>query len=506
MSATGVSALFDALDLLKAPAILPAVRAARFADDITLLLRVLAMDAATLKQAVVHTGASAAVLCEAAEFFVLQVCFTPGIDSYRILAANREDPVTRIREHYRLLVRWLHPDRNSDVWQTVFLDRVNRAWRDLRRVEERAEYDRSGPAQRDASDPSPWVAGMPASAVGRAAGTPMGKRVSARAMQRLPSLVLGGLGTFAALFLLLMYLVQDDDARTRTLSLEDADRTSAPVPMGGALLRSDAVGESTRWAPEATATLVTPPPATAARNTSASDSKAHAPATARLQHPEPPAAAPVAMPGPARRQPIQVASAAAARSVKVREAKVIAAAELTVEPALPSLALPSVAIPSVAIPNDSAAASSVAARRADPPATQSFLDAATTVNDTPSRGKADEVLVDQLLQQFRNAYVEGDLIKLMALFTREARNRAEGSKRLADDYRTLFQSSQARRLSLHDRSWWREGDMVAVVATFDAAITPNGGARSRRIGGDIRFELRREGDAVRIARIRHQAE
>ncbi len=549
MSVAAASAVSYALDLVKVPAAVPAARAARFPTDITTLLRLVAMDSTTIEQSVTLTGESEAQLLDAAEFFVLQVCFTPGIDSYRILGANRDDPIARIREHYRLLVRWLHPDRNSDAWQTVFLDRVNRAWRDLRSADGRAEYDRIGPAHPDADEDSRLVAGMPLTVAGLAGGLPMGKRMSARTMRRLPTFVLGGLGVVAAVILGLMYVAHEEEVREVAPRVGVEDQSS--VPFSGEVLPRDPSADFMRAAetvpvdsvqllpsaaPEESVPLSLPPTAAASmtqqsaaaeRNgvraksvdggaidtnlidTSPIDTGSIITASggalsidALAIDPgltDPLLIAPVAKPTVVRPAPDTLMAEVSPASIDVAKARVSTRADL-----------PSASSPSTSTASDQSVqtptAAAISAAQGAPPESVLAAENSPTGTDTDVGGSGDELLVDELLRQFRNAYDQGDLIRLMALFTRDARNVVDGSKRLADDYRELFQSSQARHLLLRDRSWWREGDMVAVVATFDASITPIGSVRSRRIGGDIRFELRREDGAVRIARIRHQAE
>ncbi len=538
MSVAAASAVSYALDLVKVPAAVPAARAARFPTDITTLLRLVAMDSTTIEQSVTLTGESEAQLLDAAEFFVLQVCFTPGIDSYRILGANRDDPIARIREHYRLLVRWLHPDRNSDAWQTVFLDRVNGAWRDLRSADGRAEYDRIGPAHPDADEDSRLVAGMPLTVAGLAGGLPMGKRMSARTMRRLPTFVLGGLGVVAAVILGLMYVAHDEEVRELAPRVGLEDQSS--VPFSGEVLPRDPSADFMRAAetvpvdsvqllPSAALEESVPPlpPTAAVSMTQQSPAAEHnrvraksvdggsidigsivtasggAPSIDALAIDpgltDPPLIAPVAKPTVVRPEPDTLLAEVSPASIDVAKARVSTRADL------PSASSPSTSPASdQSVQTPTAIASS--AEQATTPESVLAAENLPTGTDTDVGGSDDELLVDELLRQFRNAYDQGDLIRLMALFTRDARNVVDGSKRLADDYRELFKSSQARHLLLRDRSWWREGDMVAVVATFDASITPIGSVRSRRIGGDIRFELRREDGAVRIARIRHQAE
>lgn len=503
MTATAARALTQALALLKTPTGLSAARAARFPEGITVLLRLVAVDVATIEHTVAQTGETEAVLRDAAEFYVLQVCFTPGIDSYRVLGANRDDSSTRIREHYRLLVRWLHPDRNSDAWQTVFLDRVNRAWRDLRGDQERSDYDQMVLPAPDTEDASHLVAGMPRSVVGVVPGHAIGKWISARTMRRLPSLVLGGLGALASAFLVLMYFAHSDEVRAlraariaEERALADAiasapRRTSISAePTAGAMMQEPApekvtgaisIAEPPAGTAEVIAATVavnaTPPERAASTDIAAARTTARSAARSveRKVSPE----------DLADREFARAPNSTGITKPFASEVQDASASE--VQDASATLA--------------AASASSAAAAASNPGAILATGSAAAT-----PKSDGDQYVVDELLQQFRDAYDEGDLIKLMALFTRDARNMAQGSKLLADDYRELFESSRMRTLSLHDMSWWREGDVVAVVATFDASITPIGRSSARRIGGDIRFELRREDGAVRIARIRHQTQ
>ena len=62
---------------------------------------------------------------EAAIQFLLLVAFTPDATAERQLGLNPNDlSRDQIRLHKRWLVRWLHPDHNSDPWQTMLFNRV----------------------------------------------------------------------------------------------------------------------------------------------------------------------------------------------------------------------------------------------------------------------------------------------------------------------------------------------------------------------------------------------
>lgn len=478
-------ALFEALRLLELPSGVPAARTRRFPDDVGLLIRLLAGDEASLEQARQQHPAAAEVLLDAAEFYLLQVCFTPGVDSYRVLGVNRDQPLERIREHYRLLVRWLHPDRNSDAWQTVYLDRVNQAWRDLRHPPERARYDQDLPETATADAVVP-VTGVPAFAQVAAAKAPGLRTLSARTMHRLPARVLAALGVAAALALGWFYLDQPDRRETPVSQAVDEPAASPsparfrtgppPIPTP-----SEPVEVLPMVAAPANAQRAEDSPAAAARFSggalvvsstlpAAAEPKVSTPQTS--QHSATPG-----RPGKLAGGPSQAQSPTVART-----APTIAVAEA------PASA-PPLAPPPTDDAADRAAASVIAASSATPAA---------------PADRVDPMAVQMLLAQFQRAYGAGDLIRLMALFTRDARNRPQAQGLLADEYRALFESSRARSLSLSHVNWWQETGGLAVVASFEAAVTPLDSHRERLSTGDIYFELRREGDVVRIASVRHQ--
>ncbi len=496
-------AIGQALELVAAPAGLQQARSRNFPDDVTQMLRLVAGDAGTLEQVVIASNETEDSVREAAEFFVLQVCFTPGIDSYRVLAANREDTTSRIREHYRLLVRWLHPDRNPDAWQTVYLDRVNRAWRDLRNPEERAEYDRLGP-DHEAAEAADPINKMPIGAEAAGIAVESGKRVSARTMRQLPAVVLGGLVVLAVVVLGLMYADYQADHRARQAlafsASEEVDPTPdkpparvppsvraemVPTPLPAEPSSTSAASDIAVPAPELAATVIEPAPTP----TPVLDQNMPSAPNGRA---EVAGAEPVKAPGVESLTPVTTLADAFGR----RDPSAESATRAEQVAALPVQGSQNTSAPSVdaVAPTPSILTSGVVPDVAPVATAGNQLD--------PMPGEA----VDRLLEKFRRAYDEGNLIGLMALFTRDARNIADGSKTLADDYRELFATSSARALSLTDMSWWREGEQIVVIARFNAAIKPSGRPRARQIGGDIRFELRREDGEVRIARIRHQVQ
>ena len=78
---------------------------------------------------------------EAAVFFLQLVLFRPKSTSYRLLGLAADANVEQVREHKRWLLKWLHPDRNPNKWESTLFRRVAKAAEDLEQ-----RLDRAAPA------------------------------------------------------------------------------------------------------------------------------------------------------------------------------------------------------------------------------------------------------------------------------------------------------------------------------------------------------------------------
>ena len=144
----------------------------------------------------------------AAEFYVQQILFAPDSNHYRVLGVEPSDPEAKIKLHYRLLVSWLHPDKNSSDWEVVFSERINRAWHGLRTSERRRQYDEQLSAKPAA--PKPVAAPIrreikPAQWHDRDIDSQF---ISARTIKRLPIVMFSLLGVGAVLALWLLIQTQ----------------------------------------------------------------------------------------------------------------------------------------------------------------------------------------------------------------------------------------------------------------------------------------------------------
>src|SRR4051812_8670608 len=119
-----------ALDLSRMPALAQTSVDAPIPPDISELMRIAAASPDACKEAAEATGESKQVLIDAARFFLQQTLFRSDADSFRTLGIKPGVPRATARHHMRLLLEWLHPDRNHDL-DAVYAERVLKAWREV---------------------------------------------------------------------------------------------------------------------------------------------------------------------------------------------------------------------------------------------------------------------------------------------------------------------------------------------------------------------------------------
>jgi hypothetical protein len=114
-----------ALDALAKPGIAAFLSAGPLPDGLKCLLRIVAegewRDAATAHAYRTH-GPEAVRAASAA--FLSEVLFARQTDPYRVLGLPQGASLGEVREHKRLLLKWLHPDRNPDAVERELLSRV----------------------------------------------------------------------------------------------------------------------------------------------------------------------------------------------------------------------------------------------------------------------------------------------------------------------------------------------------------------------------------------------
>lgn len=485
MTAATGQALEMALAVYRAPTFVPAMRARPLPDDVISLLHMVAGDETLVDQAAHASGETPAHVIEAATFFILQVLFDPASDSYRVLGVAPGAPDARIKEHYRWLVRWLHPDRNPDGWQTAYADRINRAWQDLRLPERRQAYDadRSEPEQETPHDNGPHRTLRP---VMMDDDSPV--LVSARATQLLPQVVFGSLGAIAGAVLVLMWYANSvktvpvrvsaappelvAEERPEVVMTDEAADVSGPA--GFVSTPAEASPEAQQdLASDVSSSQTQPPTQTFPTSAPVPDARVDASAVALANVP---ALRPQVARGAQAQDPPQIASRAAARN----PVQTVSARETN---PMPAAAAPTIV---AAAPTSNPASG--------PPADATRQLAAPVYS---------EAAANDLLRRFSNAYAAGDINALMHLFTRDARNNRGGRDAIVYDYQSLFSRSSQRVLQLQPTGWMQRADGATVLARYQASVTVPGRRRPDLSDGSIRFELRDDNGILRIAQVHH---
>jgi hypothetical protein len=474
MTATASAALLQALALSRAPRTPRPSAGERLPEGTLQLVRIAAGEEEAIANAQAATLESAQTLREAAIFYIQQVFFAPGSNSYRVLGVDPDASDERLREHYRWLARWLHPDRNPDQWEVVFAERVNSAWQDLRTSERRARYQLPVP------EPDEWSAVISAPPVHlyREAKENAPPPPRPRDLRWVPPAVVAVLGSAAIGLVVLFYSTQRAATEAAPVAeiegpAELPDRLQIASPIAEAAPVDDAAGATSNpgtpvpTTPEISAVAIQTPPVAVT-----------------------PPPVPVAIAAPAA--PIPVVAESPAKAPRERDL-----------PASPVPAPPAKSRPA------EAPALAVAEAGAAPPMPQMTVASATVdVRESPESvapaasrpGSRD---ANRLLGQLSRAYEAGDIQGMRALFAPDAQGPGGGLNAIMAEYRRVFADSSERSLSMRDVSCFVNGDTFTIVATFEANVTSQRPARSRKTRGDLRLDLRREGDRWQIYRMQH---
>jgi hypothetical protein len=160
-------ALHLALDLTAMPVLANIMRQQPLPRDVLEVIKIAARCPETVDRAERMTGKSAESIRQAAMLYLQSVLFAAGADHYRVLGVQPTAPHDQIREHMRWLMKWLHPDRQRNDWESAFAARVLVAWEALKSPDRRARYDRiravdqaRSPSRRRQQPPRiPWISG-----------------------------------------------------------------------------------------------------------------------------------------------------------------------------------------------------------------------------------------------------------------------------------------------------------------------------------------------------------
>ena len=125
------AAIDQALLLQKQPGLAAAFRQAALPDGMAVLIRLASDEGGRRKDLAQLLELDEGNLQSAATEYLLSICLYPGSDDLRTLGLNPSADLGMAKDHHRLLLKWLHPDRNPD--NQVFAERVNQAWSALKK-------------------------------------------------------------------------------------------------------------------------------------------------------------------------------------------------------------------------------------------------------------------------------------------------------------------------------------------------------------------------------------
>jgi hypothetical protein len=124
-------ALKIAIDLFYLPSQVRATRTRPLPKGTKFLLLIAAGDADAMRTAQDLSSRPSAAIHEAATFFIEQILLEHSADEYRKLGLDRTAPIAELRAHMALLMKWLHPDINSDERRSAMARQVIRAWKQI---------------------------------------------------------------------------------------------------------------------------------------------------------------------------------------------------------------------------------------------------------------------------------------------------------------------------------------------------------------------------------------
>ncbi len=487
-----MAALEQALSFLSRTDLIASARQQTLPEGVTDLLKISSGDQETLLAAQESSRHSQEDVRHAAEFYVQQILFSPHSNHYRVLGVDPDDAEAKIKLHYRLLVRWLHPDKNSSDWEVVFSERINRAWHALRTPERRREYDVQLVSERPSSKDS-----VPSREIkpGQWRDSNADARfMSARTIKRLPIAVFSLLGVGALLALLLFSQMQPN-LQHPLIANGNSDAIVLVAPMVEAPVVESVIAAAPK---EAIVTI-------------SEETGLIEPASNPIleENQEPPMLAVIPAPAPL---PINVKTTLPAVEAPKLAAKipttvvVVQKKQKPTEKPLETASLPlPTALASVAISEDKTknkrSRKNIAALvKAN---TTSVLETPVAANTrATSAGTASDASVKQFLQRFSRVYSEGDYFALHNLFTKDLSIVGAAPQRIVlHSYRQLFENSQSREIALNHVTWLSNDENIVVIASYQAQILPRGKGEVESSRGDIRLDLRMENGQLRIIRL-----
>lgn len=118
------AALDVALDMVQRPLLARQAQSQPLPEDVLQLIRIAAQSEEDIVWASRTRARSSGEIRKAAVMFLQQVLFHPRADSLRVMGLGPTATLEVLHEHRKWLLKWLHPDRNPDKWESQLFKRV----------------------------------------------------------------------------------------------------------------------------------------------------------------------------------------------------------------------------------------------------------------------------------------------------------------------------------------------------------------------------------------------
>lgn len=113
--------------------------------------------------------------------------------------------------------------------------------------------------------------------------------------------------------------------------------------------------------------------------------------------------------------------------------------------------------------------------------------------------------LNNVVSQFARSYNEGDIIRLMALFSDNARTNDQKNKLgIKADYAELFDNTQTRNLMIKDIQWHLGNDKAEGAAAFVVTVQPKNSEQRNLYKGQIKITAVKQSKGVYITRLIHE--
>lgn len=119
-----MQAIDAALNIYRRPNLVRTERRKALPDDILSLIRIASGGDVAPEFLTPERAKSEAEVRDASVFYIQQVLLSPKSDEFRQLGLTDQATLQQISEHKRYMLKWLHPDRNPNRWESALFQRV----------------------------------------------------------------------------------------------------------------------------------------------------------------------------------------------------------------------------------------------------------------------------------------------------------------------------------------------------------------------------------------------